>query len=85
MPRKKKQNADHDRARRLADTVRRARGTQSRNDVAGLSGVAPDTIKRIEDSRTADPGFFTVARLAAVLGLHLDDLAALALSGKPKT
>lgn len=85
MARKKNTEADRKRAGRLASTLRRARGDRSRNDLAALTGVAPDTIKRIEDSRTADPGFFTVASLASALGLRLDDLARVARGRRSKS
>lgn len=77
MPPGRRRHTDRDRARgtRLAQRLREERGDRSRNDVAFEAQLAPDTIKRIEDGKTLDPGFFTVADLAVVLGLELNELA----------
>lgn len=43
--------------------------------VAALAGMSAETLRKIESGRVPTPAFFTVAALAAVLGLSLDDLA----------
>ena len=45
-------------------------------DVATASGVPVETLRKIETGRIATPAFFTVATLAATLGLDLADLTA---------
>ena len=43
-------------------------------DVAIAAGVSPETLRKIETGRIATPSFSTVAALAAVVGLSLDDV-----------
>ena len=42
--------------------------------VAAASGVPVETLRKIETGRIATPAFFTVAALAAALGLPLEEL-----------
>jgi transcriptional regulator with XRE-family HTH domain len=56
----------------LAD-ARQARGDRIA-DVASGSGLAVDTVKRIESATALAPTFFTVAAIARVLELSLDEL-----------
>ena len=44
------------------------------SDVAAASGVPIETLRKIETGRIATPAFFTVAALAAALGLALEDI-----------
>ncbi len=37
------------------------------------AGVSPETLRKIESGRVATPAFATVAAIAGVLGLSLDD------------
>jgi transcriptional regulator with XRE-family HTH domain len=62
--------------RRLGETLRSARAARSLNDVAALSGISPETLRKIETGRLPSPAFGVVAALADTLGLSLDDLAA---------
>ncbi|CAM5473271.1 MULTISPECIES: helix-turn-helix domain-containing protein [Streptomyces] len=55
--------------------IRRARGDRSMVDVAAAAGVSAETLRKIETGRAPTPAFFTVAALAATLGLSLDELA----------
>lgn len=43
-------------------------------DVALDAGISPETLRKIESGRVATPAFPTVAAVAAVLGLSLDDI-----------
>lgn len=43
-------------------------------DVALEAGVSPETLRKIESGRVATPSFPTVAVIATVLGLSLDDI-----------
>lgn len=63
---------------RLAAELRRLReeGSMTAVQVATLSGVSVDTVRAIEGKRVPSPSFFTVAALAAVLNVGLDDLLA---------
>jgi transcriptional regulator with XRE-family HTH domain len=42
--------------------------------VAADAGVPVETLRKIESGRTPTPAFFTVAALAGVLGVSLEDL-----------
>jgi transcriptional regulator with XRE-family HTH domain len=59
----------------LGRTLQRARGTRSAAEVALRAGISLDTLRKIERGAIATPAFFTVAALADVLGLDLNDLA----------
>jgi transcriptional regulator with XRE-family HTH domain len=45
-------------------------------EVAAASGVPVETLRKIETGRIATPAFFTVAALAAAVGLPLADVVA---------
>lgn len=62
------------RGERLGMLLRRARGSRSMLDVALHASVSPETLRKIESGRVATPAFPTVAAIAGVLGLSLDDL-----------
>jgi transcriptional regulator with XRE-family HTH domain len=63
------------RGERLGMLLRQARGQRSMSQVAAASGVPVETLRKIETGRTATPAFFTVAALAAALGVPLEDVA----------
>ena len=63
------------RGERLGALLRSARGTKSMAEVAQLSGVPVETLRKIETGRIPTPAFFTVASLAFALGLTLDQVA----------
>ncbi len=66
------------RGERLGDLLRRARGERSMTQVAAISGVPVETLRKIESrSRVPTPAFFTVAALASALDLSLDVVAGL--------
>jgi DNA-binding phage protein len=67
---------DRERGQRLGALLRGARGGRSMVDIAVLSGVPVETLRKIESGRIPTPAFFTVAALAAALGLRLEDVAA---------
>lgn len=62
------------RGRRLGGLLRQARGDRSMLDVALAAGVSPETLRKIETGRVATPAFPTIAAIAAVLDLSLDEL-----------
>ncbi len=43
-------------------------------DVALDAGVSPETLRKIESGRVATPAFPTIAAIAGVLGLSLDQV-----------
>ncbi len=43
-------------------------------DTALAAGISPETLRKIESGRVATPAFATVAAVAQVLGLSLDEL-----------
>lgn len=66
--------AETERGQRLGALLRRARGDRSMIDTALAAGVSPETLRKIETGRVATPAFPTVAAIADVLSLSLDDV-----------
>jgi DNA-binding phage protein len=66
---------DRERGQRLGALLREARAARSMVDIAARSGVPVETLRKIESGRIPTPAFFTVAALAATLGLRLEDVA----------
>ncbi len=66
--------AEVERGKRLGVVLRRARGGRSLLETALDAGVSPETLRKIETGRIATPAFPTVAAVAAVVGLSLDDV-----------
>jgi transcriptional regulator with XRE-family HTH domain len=75
--RKPTSEATRDRGERLSSALRRhrRRAGLSAQELGQRAGVSPEAIRRIEQGRTFDPGFFTVADLADILGVGINDLA----------
>ena len=67
-------HSEHARGERLGTLLREARGARSMAEIAAVSGVPAETLRKIETGRIATPAFFTVAALAAALGLSLEDV-----------
>jgi len=67
---------ERDRGLALGRVIQRARGGRSAAEVALAAGISLDTLRKIERGAIATPAFFTVAALARVLDLDLNDLAA---------
>lgn len=55
---------------------RRQAAQLSAGDVARVSEVSQDAVRSLENGRVPTPAFLTVARLAGVLDLSLDELHA---------
>lgn len=62
------------RGARLGSLLRRRRGSRSVLEVALSAGISPETLRKIESGRVATPAFPTIAAIAGVLGLSLDEL-----------
>ena len=74
------------RGERLGALLRSARGARSMVEVAALSGVPVETLRKIETGRVPTPAFFTVASLAYALDLDLADIVAHCAGGpSPKS
>ncbi len=58
----------------LGAALRRARGTRPVREIAAAAGVAEETVRKIERGAVPTPALFTVAAIADVLGLALDEL-----------
>ena len=58
----------------LGAVLRRARGTRPVREVAAAAGVAEETVRKIERGAVPTPALFTVAAIAQVVGLTLDEL-----------
>jgi transcriptional regulator with XRE-family HTH domain len=71
---------EQDRARGLAlgTLLREARGSRPVREVAAASGLAEETVRKIERGAVPTPALFTVAALARTLDLQLDQLVRLA-------
>lgn len=65
---------ERERGERLGRLLREARGGRSMVEIAAEAGVSPETLRKIETGRAPTPAFFTVAALARVLGLSMDEL-----------
>ena len=66
--------AEIERGRRLGVLLRRARGSRPMLQVALDAGLSPETLRKIETGRVATPAFSTIAAIAAVVGVSLDDI-----------
>jgi DNA-binding XRE family transcriptional regulator len=66
--------ADVERGQRLGVLLRRARGERPMLETALAAGVSPETLRKIESGRVATPAFPTIAAIAVVVGLSLDDV-----------
>jgi DNA-binding XRE family transcriptional regulator len=66
--------ADVERGQRLGILLRRARGERPMLETALDAGVSPETLRKIESGRVATPAFPTIAAIADVVGLSLDDV-----------
>lgn len=64
-----------ERGAQLGRTLQQARCRRSAADVAMAAGISLDTLRKIEQGVIATPAFFTVAALAQVLDLDLNQLA----------
>jgi transcriptional regulator with XRE-family HTH domain len=73
------------RGERLGTLLRQARGRRPMAEVAAVSGVPVETLRKIETGRIATPAFFTVAALAAALGLSLEQIASHCAADGPDT
>lgn len=60
---------------RLGAYLRRARGDRTLAEVAQEAAISPETLRKIETGRMPTPAFTTIAALALVLAVPLDDLA----------
>ncbi len=58
----------------LGAALRRARGERPVREVAARAGLAEETVRKIERGAVPTPALFTVAAIAGVLGLALDEL-----------
>ncbi len=65
---------ERERGERLGMVLRAARGPRSMAEIAAMSGVPAETLRKIETGRIATPAFFTVAALATALGLSLEEI-----------
>lgn len=65
-----------ERGRRLGDLLRRRRGNRSMVEVAAAAGISAETLRKIETGRIPTPALFTVAAIAEVLGVSLDEVVA---------
>jgi len=66
--------AEVERGRALGALLRGGRGQRSILSTALDAGVSPETLRKIESGRVATPAFSTVAAIADVLNLSLDEL-----------
>ena len=61
--------------KRIGKQLRAARGDRTLAEVADAAGISPETLRKIETGRLTTPAFTTVAALARVLPVSLDQLA----------
>ncbi|MFF7726882.1 helix-turn-helix domain-containing protein [Streptomyces sp. NPDC008001] len=72
---------ERQRGEMLGALLREARGERSMVEIAAASGLSAETLRKIETGRAPTPAFFTIAALATVLGLSMEELAAAAAAG----
>lgn len=65
---------ERERGERLGRLLRESRGDRSMAEIAAAAGLSAETLRKIETGRAPTPAFFTVAALAGVLGLSMDEL-----------
>ncbi|MET9544287.1 MULTISPECIES: helix-turn-helix transcriptional regulator [unclassified Streptomyces] len=65
---------ERERGERLGQLLREARGARSMVSVAAEAGLSAETLRKIETGRAPTPALFTVAALASVLNLSLDEI-----------
>ncbi|MFE2555819.1 helix-turn-helix transcriptional regulator [Streptomyces sp. NBC_00090] len=68
---------ERERGERLGLLLRAARGERSMVEIAAAAGLSAETLRKIETGRAPTPAFFTVAALAGVLDLSMDQLVVL--------
>ncbi|RSS41796.1 helix-turn-helix domain-containing protein [Streptomyces sp. WAC08241] len=68
---------ERERGERLGLLLREARGERSMAEIAAAAGLSAETLRKIETGRAPTPAFFTVAALAGVLRLSMDELVTL--------
>jgi transcriptional regulator with XRE-family HTH domain len=73
------------RGERLGALLRSARGARRMAEIAALSGVPVETLRKIETGRIPTPAFFTVASLAFALDLDLADIVTHCAAPHPKS
>ena len=66
---------ERERGRQLGAALRAARDPRSMVEVAAVSGMAIETLRKIETGRIVTPAFFTVVALARALAVPLEALA----------
>jgi transcriptional regulator with XRE-family HTH domain len=74
---------ERQRGERLGALLREARGARSMAEIAALSGIPAETLRKIETGRIPTPAFFTVAALAAALDVTLEEIASRCESPTP--
>ncbi|MHC6175135.1 helix-turn-helix domain-containing protein [Glutamicibacter endophyticus] len=58
----------------LGALLRAARGKRTILQVALEAGISPETLRKIETGRVATPSFATIASVATVVDLSLDEI-----------
>ncbi|MFH8569308.1 helix-turn-helix domain-containing protein [Streptomyces sp. NPDC017993] len=66
---------ERQRGEQFGALLRQARGDRSMVEVAAAAGLSAETLRKIETGRAPTPAFFTVAALATVLEVSMDELA----------
>ncbi|GAA2367909.1 helix-turn-helix domain-containing protein [Nonomuraea africana] len=66
---------ERERGEQLGRLLRQARGERSIVEVAAAAGMSAETLRKIETGRIPTPAFFTIAALAEVLDVSLDEIA----------
>lgn len=66
--------------KRIGERLRQARGDRTLAEIAEAAVISPETLRKIETGRLPTPAFTTIAALARVLPLSLDELAEICLA-----
>ena len=76
MGRRQSTDVARDKGRRLGIVIAAERQTRklSQHELARMAGINLDSLRGIEQGKSASPSFFTVVRIAEVLKLKSEDL-----------
>ena len=73
------------RGRALGVALRRLRGDMTVRELSARSGLAQETIRKIERGAVPTPALFTVAALSKALDVSLDSLVSEAMASRDGT
>lgn len=77
MGRPRRTTTEKEKGKALGAALQKARGRTTTEEVANKAGIPIDTLRRLEQGRVADPGFFLVCSVARAVRIELRSLEAI--------